>query len=719
VPDDGGIEQDLATIYGDDETEEKSEHRKRLWNADGTPNGFQQTALKGRARRERDEQASKRSDELDRGPAPIPSVTPEFEGDIPEPVEGYEDRVDLVAAIKGRLSIEGAVRQFGKPQAGLKIGKRTEGIHVRCPFPSHPDNNPSAWINTLNDTWFCGACQIGGDQIDFYAAIQHGSIDHGQDFRTVLVELAERLGIDPEPPQPLPPMPEPESDPEPPAPPPAPEPPVVPNEPEEPETVTVEQVTEGIDPESLEWDTRDDFESFEGQDILPSYDWRNLQVPKGTFLHEWMTYNQKHFAWIPSEYFLMLGFQALGLATGHDLTVPLAGHRLTGSTMMAIIGPSQYGKTTAANQLQYMFESLNVTSYDPSTGTGIRVFGTPGSPEALIKDIKIEIEDPQDPTQIIEVPANIWLLEQEFATFVSRTNRKGGDHMKTRIIELHDFSKRRDEPETVIRDYSISNGVRIIHDSYLSATFLTQTDALREHIKSVDLVSGFFQRIHPVFGPSLADRDLRQDILPDPEYPQFFANIWNRVRGHGRQMLRVSRECLDYLTGHHFFAMLKVYSADTSLLSRLDLYTHRFAFLLAVNDGSSAVEIKHYDLAMHLVKNYSLPCYGYLLQSAKASDSKDLADRVVEFIRRYFGTKGAWPERRQIAQQRFWRNAPEWMQEVALNTLANNQQIVRVTLKHGASTSVAYVCPDDGTPWARYASSDGAKFEKDAFYANT
>ena len=105
-------------------------------------------------------------------PAPIPEVAPDYADDIPEPVPGYDDRPDLVGLIKAKVDILQRCSVLGKSYP-VKAGNRREGIHVRCPFPAHIDNNPSAWINLDKDTWYCGKCDVGGDQIDFYAAATH------------------------------------------------------------------------------------------------------------------------------------------------------------------------------------------------------------------------------------------------------------------------------------------------------------------------------------------------------------------------------------------------------------------------------------------------------------------------------------------------------------------------------------------------------------------
>ena len=105
---------------------------------------------------------------------------------------------------------------------------------------------------------------------------------------------------------------------------------------------------------------------------------------------------------------------------------------------------------------------------------------------------------------------------------ISRARRRGGEHIKARLIELHDFARHFgwDVKEYAVDEYAEGAGLRIAHDSFLSVLFTTQTDSLREHVQSVDLVSGFFQRVHPVFGFSPYDEDFTIDQIPDPEYPE-------------------------------------------------------------------------------------------------------------------------------------------------------------------------------------------------------
>ena len=735
----GGIEQDLTTIYGEQETDEKIEHRQRVVSADGTINAFQRTALAGRARRERSEQAQKGPDQLDPGVAPIPEVAPEFQGDVPEPIEGYEDRVDLVKEIKGRVNIATAVQRWGKPQANLKIGNRREGIHVRCPFPSHADHNPSAWINLDKNTWFCGACQEGGDQIDFFAAARHGlspqDFHAGKQFREILEEAAGELGIDFEPPPKLPPhlqeppddppmtVPTPEPDPEP-------TPSLVAAEPVTSErsdegtesVITVEQMTEGIDLDSLDWDTQDSDDPLR-TNKTPTYDWRNLSLPSGTFLHEWMVVNERDLGWIPPEYFMMLGLQAIGIACGHHQYSTIRGLYTTGSLVLTIVGPSGVGKSTAASRMTQMFNQVVGARWDPELGSGVRIFNTPASAEALIKAIRHEIPDPMDPTMREETRTTAFMFDNEFATFVSKTKRRGGEHMKQRVIELYDFTKYDpDRKELVTSDNSVTNGVNLLHDAFFSATFCTQTDVLRRQVEDHDMLSGFMNRILPVFGMPLREEDPDDEIDHRPSYVEFYSNLWNRLRALPLMtILPVSDAAKNFLRTDPYMRTLISFGTteDLSILARLKQHMHRIAFLLAVNDQSREVGVGHYETALHLTKNYLQKCYGQFFSAAKATQTKDISDKFVSWLHGYYDRSGEWPTWSDMIRQRFWRMATEAERDIALKSLQLNHAVARLKLVGGKRATPILVATDRDDIWGRsYAGVWDKSYEKESFYAS-
>ena len=250
------VEAQLDFLYGDGDSEEKTAHRQRVVGADGAINAFQRKALEGMVKRKQDEDSQQA---VSPAVAPLPALPEDLADDIPEPVEGYEDRVDAVRLIKAACPIVTAVTKWGKPQPDLKIGTRTEGIHVRCPFPTHEDNNPSAWINTTKDTWFCGACQEGGDQIAFYAArkgMNQTEVRGKDTFPQILREMADELGIDIDPPAETPPRSIPDPDPIP---------------------IPVPAAPDNLPPTDPEPDPRNDVDPLDVS-VLPTYDWQNLDT---------------------------------------------------------------------------------------------------------------------------------------------------------------------------------------------------------------------------------------------------------------------------------------------------------------------------------------------------------------------------------------------------------------------------------------------------------
>lgn len=721
------IEALLTALYGEGESDEKVEHRARVL-PDGTLNSFQLAALKGRVDREASERASAGPDELVHGAAPLPQVAPELQGDIPEPIEGYEDRIDVVAAIKSTHGIVAAVQRWGKPQPSLKIGSKTDGIHVRCPFPAHVDNDPSAWINTSKDTWFCGGCQVGGDQIDFYAAAKWGlnpSTWHGDKelFRQILIELAENLGIDTEPPSEPPPLmpiepPEPEPDDDPDAAMPWIEPEIPPAEDNVAPTAPAPSI-EALDPDA-DWDPLDKMYDPLDDPRLPEYDWRDLNLPEGTFLHDWMVGNTADLPDVLPEFFIMLGFQALGLACGHHMQTVTGAGILNTSLMLCLVGPSGAGKSKALKRLTDLFDEHAGSEWDPNLGTGIKVFTTPGSPEAMLKTLYHDVEDPMDPLKRIEVPVTALLKEDEFATFVAKAGRKGGEHLKQRVMGFHDFVKTRDRPEIVFHDSSLMNGERSVHDTFFSATFLTQNGVIRKQIEENDMFSGFMNRIIPVFGRRRYKEDPRWVWnTGTPSYVPAWQNTWDRLR---RQpvMTRIPIEpaAKEFLWKDRIWNAFNDYGDrdDLSILSRLKHNTHRIAFLLAVNDLSPSVQTKHYERALHFMDDYVRRCYATFVNAARSTESKDLRQRILEWVAEYYQQTGEWPERRHLSQKSFWRGAPDSRQQT-LDQLIRDQELVQVRLRTHAKSVVQILIATEGH-WANYSTMNDKIYEKDVFYAN-
>lgn len=697
------IDELLAIVHPTDASA-KDEHRSRVI-VDGEIRKFQAVGL---SRRAEDVWNANRLAEsrLDSAPQPISDLPPEFEADIPDDVY---DRPDYVPEIKSRVGIVQAVRTWGKTQAVIKDNK-TEGVKVRCPFPHHVDNRPSAWVNTDKQSWYCGKCQIGGDVIDFYAAAKHGLApnDFHRDKRFVQIigEMAEELGIqivstleggfvveaetsswasnmpDPEeveavsvvvplevtPPAETQTIPAAEMYPDVDFVPPS-------AEASEEVTITEEDMLRGVSsPEQIDE---------EENDRLPSYDWRNLNIPEGTFLHSWMTQLTYEYNWIPEEFFLALGFQAIGMSCNHSSTT-VTSDPISNSTLFILVGPSASGKSTAVGRLTELISRATGARRDESTGNGVRRVKSFASSEALLHAVKTQLVDVNDPTAPpTEVPTNAWYIEDEFATFVSRARRVGGGHVKQRVMELHDFVKRADHPEVASSDNSQTHGHRSVHDTFFTGTFLTQNDALRELVDSSDLVSGFLNRMNFWMGPQRNRQMLSSQVGrdPDPDFIKIYERMWKDCNLKKR-IVPFSDAALLVLDTHRYRNELERLSAESSLFARWRMAVMRIAHMLAVNENVPLVEANHIHVAYDIVYKYLIPCGKTLVELASASrdDKDDLREKVVEWLSDQYDKTGQWPQKGDLTKNRWWRNTSDEIRTRVLDLAMRNSEITEATV---------------------------------------
>ncbi len=714
------VEELLVEVYAGDQ--DSIDARRSRLIRDGQIVKFQLVALNREATlaAERETPPPPRFD-----PDPTPE---EFLKDVPEPDDDDSGFRSVVPEILRRVSVLDAVRRWGKSQAVIKEGNRIEGIHVRCPFSGHEDYRPSAWVNTNKGTWNCGKCELGGDSIDFYAARRYGlespAFHKTDSFLQVVDEIARELGIEEpttkapiidlsdesdEPDEPGEPKPEPEPDPAPtPAPASVPEPVPPSSEADEPHTITTAETTAGID---LDYDDQ------ESSAEAPRFEWTDLHLPSSSFLAQWMMSAQEELPWIPSEYFLMLGFQAIGLAMGHEMTSVTYGIPLSGSILLAIVGSSGRGKSLAAGRLRDLLMTVDGPAFHHRTGKGVKLVPSAGSPEALTVSIKTEIEDPNDPLLLVEAPTTAWMFEDELASFMSRASRKGGGHIKQRVMALHDFVKKRPEPEVVADDFSLSGGRRTLSDSFFSALFLTQTDAMRTLIAGEDLVSGFFSRIVPVVGASRRKRSAMQPAFdPNPSYYEAYAKLWSACRG-ARSQLPFATATLQMLDAHKFFDDADVLSEAASIYSRLRVTTLRIALMLAVNAQDTSVRPDHLQSSIDMVSSYVIPCYQYFITAAKASDVTDLRSQILDWVKEEYARTNVWPARQVLSKTRFFRDARGDTGQAALEGLFYDRLLVsiKLTLKLNGQSDILII-PDGA--WSGYAACNGRVMKKEEVYAH-
>lgn len=118
--------------------------------------------------------------------------------EIPDVYDDTPGEQALTNAIKN-LPVTHAYRMWiGKGEPEIRYAGQVESIMIRCPFPDHYDENPSAWCNSAKNTWYCAKCEYGGDIYDL-AAIKFGYQVPGYkkngQFPSLRADMARALGI--------------------------------------------------------------------------------------------------------------------------------------------------------------------------------------------------------------------------------------------------------------------------------------------------------------------------------------------------------------------------------------------------------------------------------------------------------------------------------------------------------------------------------------------
>ena len=739
--DESYIDQLVAIVYPED-AEGAAAHKARVVQ-DGKLVKFQAVGLNKRAQTAWNE---RRLEQAKNPIEPLPEVAEipvpvEYENDIPDEVY---DHPDYVPEIKSRVGIVQAVRTWGKPQAKIN-DNRTEGIMVRCPYSHHVDNVPSVWCNSQKNTWTCGKCGVGGDVIVFYAARKYDmdqSDMHGPDFARIAREMADELGIlivsaadgsytveadtdswasnqlD----QP------------------------VPDEPElPPETATViEQTDEGpltvemlvpgtlppseeaSEPITLSEDDvmrglaiEPELPEDEEEKDLPSYEWRDLGLPEDTFMYAWMENCTREMPSIPEEFFIGLGFQAIGMAMDHNVTATTHKGRLTGQTLCTYIANSAVGKSEAVNRVRSLLR--RTAAYDSSTADGVKIIKNCASAEDLIQRVQTVVPDPGDPKATIDLPTNSWLNVDELATFMGKANRGGASVvMKTTAMELHDFVKENyNIMEESVDGGSRTHGALLAKDTYFSATFTTQPQSLKRIAEISDMEMGFLNRMQFFAGPQRHEDDASNAIPrdPHPEYIALYARMLDTC--DTRNERTYTQEALELVQHHPLKARLHQLAQSSPMYGRYRVQVYRFAMFLAVNENSVEIEARHINAAYKFVAGYITPCAA-LVADAVQEQERDavgiVVDKMEEWVGKQFDKKGEWPEFRNAKATRWWKNANAGDQNKAVWLAGQNGTVVRVTLIEGpwgsGKRTVAVLPTGDYAPY-----EDGKTYKYVDFYA--
>jgi hypothetical protein len=391
---------------------------------------------------------------LEPGEAWEPDLIPDvFDGDSDS--EGHA--VDLAVSA---LGIVNAYRRYcGKMEP--RVGGRTESIMVSCPNPAHPDEHPSAWLNSAKDVGNCASCG-GFDIYDVFAWSKGYPVPEYRtsDFAKVRADLASDLGIglarvgrremvvevieddgEPGPPE----------------------------------------VAVGPDDEIASVTHLHVFGDEEVFTPHATFNWRDVIDESSTFLFPWMQECSKDD--LPEEFYFFLGLQALAAALGNDCrlsdSIPVRGNLMT-----CLVGASGLGKSRAIRVMERLLREA--FPFDPTLG-GVKLIANVGSGESLMDEFSHPILDPTDPTKVAGfLPVNGMVKVDELATLTSKANRNGSV-IKQTMMELYDS----DSPLAL---RSRTHGLTRVENHFIQSTTSTQPSVIQDLIHTGDAMGGFINR---------------------------------------------------------------------------------------------------------------------------------------------------------------------------------------------------------------------------------
>lgn len=583
--------------------------------------------------------------EEDQEPEWDPDLIPDVEVRQRNPeLDDFLDKIDILDAYR---------RWCGKMEP--EVGGRSESIMVSCPDPAHPDTNPSAWINTEKQVYFCGGCNQGGDKYTI-AAFHFGVPDYQSkaNFPDLKIKMASDFGFDvvtsggvsyiqeaPPEPEPDPTLPdlhpeEHQAGAEPIVPqlaPLAPEPPPAPK----------------ADPAALApvvalRDTTDDGLPKEEIEVIDSYiDWEAI-LPPDTFLHDWMTAVATDD--IPHEFYFFLGLQALAAAIGRNVVLeddPFVFANL----FICLYGGTGTGKSKSiVPQRRLLQEVLPFDKPVDNAATGVYLPGTPNSSEMLLDFFVHKLENGAGTALDEWSPINGIVQFGEFSELARRDARSGSTYKET-LMRLYDAYED-------VSSQTKGGGLTLAKQPFAQVITTTQPRVIREFLSKTDEYSGFLNRWVIVGGAPRMTPISYGGVAKDLSAPVDSLRrvlAWS-LPGHSYNFHTAGRSVYKAWDGHFQRKLVPIRDMGEPMLSRFDLLQKKLVLLLAANQRRSqptAEDVENvatlHDYLMAVARTFS--------QNIRETDTDRCWEEIKATIQRLTGSGKMpnGPTRRELNQR--------------------------------------------------------------------
>lgn len=499
---------------------------------------------------------------------------------------------------------------------------RKDSIKVRCPNPAHPDNHPSAWLNTEKNVYHCGACSMGGDLWDIAAWHFNfpvpGYKNDPTTFRALREKIGEDFGIfiekgiagDYHVVQTTPPS---VAD-------------VTPS-------TTAEYPPRELVPENLAYlpsgseeseRTRD--EQLAANRKYPSIDWRNL-VPTDTFLRAYLEATTVDD--VPEEFHFWNGLLGIGMAVGGMRTLEDS-PPVSANLFVCFVGSTGTGKSKGKRHLAVLLDQALPYHPDDQPPFGSQLLNGIQSGEVLIKQFQHPMIDPATNKVIGFWPGVRVIADfEELATLVGKGSRQGST-LKSVLMDMYDAPIR-------LSSTSMTHGNVVADYPFGSAVTTTQYDSIRNLITRSDDSSGFANRWTFATGVPKRQFSVNRVRVDLTRAAGILSGINIRARAPGTVTWDPQGEKAwdEFFHGELHQART---TSDMSIVQRLDLMLKKLFLLFAINENSDTVTesivTRVISIFPHLMETY-----GVVESKISATEEGDDADRMLRHVDRLTSSK--------------------------------------------------------------------------------
>lgn len=567
--------------------------------------------------------AAREAREAQNKQADSPPDWSEFVPDVVVQISEEDEQLDK--AIKDMNIVDAYNRWCKKSKPDTRSGRQAEGIKVSCPNPSHPDRNPSAWLNTNKNLYYCSGCAEGGDVWDI-AAWHFGYPVPGYKHDPVLFrELREKIGAElgfqqvkglmgtylvatgneeqavapvvvPGPVTPVGML---------------------------PSAVVVEQEAQAAAAKI---------------DDSATIDWRGI-VPDGTFLRTWLSATTIDDC--PEEYHFWTGLMAIGFAVGRNRILKDA-RPVIPNLFVCFVGPSGAGKSSAKGHLARIVQDTMPYEYDNPFSSGTKHISAPGSAEYLVKAFSAPIYDPAAPKKIMGYsPVRAQVDFEELAALIGISSRLGST-MKPTLLEIYDGS-------SSIGSGSLTHGERISRDPFGQVTSTTQDGSLRDLLKRGDEISGFMNRWVFASGKLKRQRSLGGAMIDLGDASAKLKSL-HQWAGTTRA-LSMTPDAFTRWDGFFHDVVVPTKGASerggSVLLNRIDLLLKKLILLFSCNLLQDEVSVEVVEQAIALFP-YLLKSYGIVSKEMSITEESTINETITDAISKFIAANGRGPTMREL-----------------------------------------------------------------------